>query len=254
MKKILSLLLLAVVFASCSKDEQQVIIIENITVQFSTKTLLDVVELPSFGTRAIEDFTPVYPDQYKAYFVSNETKGQYTKGQLIKTVDVVSGTQSITIPKLEYNVYVTNYEQEGVWYTWNNAVEQMPQTSTTLYLYGKNNIDYSVVTEGTVEVKNLYAAVMILNNEWVTGIPYSYDTGMKYGTMGLWYYLYIRNDNTNTKVPVVQAYNGNYTLKETIEANKVYQYTFNGVGNTDGNFIVIVEEFTDLIEKQLDLW
>lgn len=272
MKKsiLLPLLALLITVASCTKNENYYYTVENVTVQLNSKELLETVVKPFSGKRASvsttvdseSEYTHVFPSSYKAYFVSKETKGEYTTGQVVKVIDVVAGNNTITIPKLDYDVYVTNFIKEGAespnaWYTWSNAVEQLPQSSSELYLYGKNNINYSTVTEGTVELSNPYAAVMIKNNQWVSGTPKFYGDGKDYFIGGGWYILYIRTGNTNTQIPISIAGNSNthFTLNRDIEANNIYQFTIDGSVPLleDGNLGIVVQPFKKVIEEIIKL-
>lgn len=263
----IAILALGVMFAAVSCTEKTNIYnieIENVTVKLNSKELLNTVIKPfgkyaSTGATPTDEYEHVFPGGYKAYFVSKETKGEYTVGQLVKVIDVVAGGNTITVPKLNYDIYVTNYEKEGDWYTWNDAIEQLPQTSTEIYLYGKNTINYSTVTEGTVELVNPYAAVMIYNNQWINGTPLSYDTNQSYFSTpsGSWFVLYVRNSNTNTKIPISIAGNPNqhYTLNKNIEANNIYQYTIDGSVPLleDGDLNIVVLPFEKIIKETIKL-
>ena len=235
------------VLSSCSKEKTEIYIIEEVKVQLTAQPKLTVKES---GFRSSE-YEHQYPESYTAYFVSAETKGQYTLGQLIKTITVNEGTQTVTVPKLKYDVYVTNYQKEGNWFTWNDAVAQLPLSSEALYLFGKNTIDYSATDNGTVEVLNPYAAVMVLDNQYVTGAPRFYGDGKDYVKAGDWWLRYIRLDNTNTKVPTTA---GDYTLSRAIQPNRVYQYTIDGtVKDKDGNFTVTVQEFGETTQETIEI-
>lgn len=250
-----------VLFASCSKNETYNIVVENVTVQFNSKEILETVVKP-FAKRAsvsasASEYQHKFPESYKAYFVSKETKGEYTAGQVVKVIDVTAGGNTITIPALNYDVYVTNYEKDGLWYTWNDAVQQLPQSSTELYLYGKNNINYSQVKEGTVELYNPYAGVMIENNRWINGAPKYYGDGKDYASVTGYYLLYIRGNNTNTQVPINIAGNPNnsYTLNRPIEANNIYEFKIDGSVEviTDGNLGIIVKPFEKVVREVIKL-
>src|SRR5690606_22272381 len=187
-----------VLFASCNKTENNYYTVEQVTVQFNSKELLET-EVKPFSSKSSAaradvnaEYEHVFPLSYKAYFVSKQTKGEYTQGQVVKVIDVVAGNNTITIPKLDYDVYVTNYSHTAdKWYTWSDAIQQLPQSSHTLYLFGKNRIDYSTVTEGQVELSNPYAAVMIKKNQWLNGIPKFYGDGSDYFSVTGWYVNYI---------------------------------------------------------------
>lgn len=250
MKKII-LFIAAIMLLSCTKEVTKIYVVENVTVSLKATPKIEVVENSFRSASSQHEF----PTSYKAYFVSNETKGEYQAGQLVRTIDASPGTQEITIPKLNYTVYVTNYEQGGVWYTWNNATEQLPQSSDKLYLYGKNQIDYSKVAEGQVEVINPYSAVMIENNRWVKPTPKFYGDGKEYTLKDGWWLLYIRTGNTNTTIPTnIPNFNQNYELKKAIQPNKIYQYTIDAsVDELNGNFSVIVKEFEDTIRETIKI-
>ncbi|MDD2536998.1 MAG: hypothetical protein PHU61_00720 [Candidatus Absconditabacteria bacterium] len=257
MRKILAVLaVFAIALTSCTKNYYEYIEIENVTVQLDMKSIIKVNE--NLMRSSTTEYQHVYPSSYTAYFISNENKGEYTQGQLVVTLTVSPGNNTITIPKLDYTVYVTNYEKEGAWYTWTDAIGQLPQSTNTLYFYGKNTINYSVVVAGEVTVKNPYSAIMVLNNEWVTGAPKFYGTGQFYGLVhnNEWYLLYIRNTTVNSTVPVqIPGYSSNHIeINRAIEANKVYQFIIDAsVDNTDGqdNFTVIVEEFTETVVETI---
>lgn len=266
LKSILTLAVaLSIFLLGCTKVENNYITVEYGEFTLNGKELLTTVtkglnkQASTGGAVATDEYDHVFPTSYTAYFVSKETKGEFTAGQVVDSLEVVSGSNTIVLPKLNYDVYVTNHKHTAdKWYTWNNAISQLPQTSDKILLYGKNNINYGVVTEGTVELSNPYAAVMIKNNQWINGSPKSYDTNQEYFSAGSWYILYIRNNNTNTKVPINIAGNPNthYTLSRSIESNNIYQYTIDGsVPLTDGedNFNVIVKPFDKVVKETIKL-
>ncbi len=260
-KLLSAIILLSAVLMSCTKNYNYNI--ENVTVQFEAKELISKVEKAftkqaSLNPANSSTFVHVIPSNYKAHFVASEARGQYAKDQLIKTITVQEGSQTITIPKLKYRVVVTSYDFDEAQLTWSNLDTHLPKSDDTIHLYGENNIDYINNTSGTVEVKNPYAAIMIANNEWVNGVPI-YDTDSKEFSLvdnSNWYLLYIRPENGQTHVrvpvPLDQAY---YTIKNKFNANTIYEYTFNGVGDTDGNFTVDVEEIFKVVEREtIDLY
>lgn len=241
--------------------------VEDVTVSLDAQALITNAQSPFQAKNLSFDSSYVHqmPTSYEAYVIADETRGQYTSGQYIKTITVTAGMNSVTIPKMKVKVYVTNYIKPGVnvtannaWYTWGDAINQLPQTSQTLNLYGFNNIDYSIATVGNVTMTNPYGAVMIKKNQWVNGVPTSYDTNQAYflDTDTNWYILYIRNNNTNTKIPINIPGNPNthYTLSEPVTANTINQYTINGnVGDIEGNLGIVVANLIDGIHKQINL-
>lgn len=259
MKKLLSIaaVCLLILVSSCSDNTTvNIYKIEDVTVTFGTKNI--ITESSSlFGKSSNTEFDKSYvhvlPTSFTAYFVSKETKGQYTEGEVVKVINVTTGTQEITIPKLEYTVYVTNHIKDGdayskyAWYTWADAVNQLPVTNNDILLFGKNVIDYKTATTGTVSLTNYYSAVMIKNNISVSGVPTFNTNNIPYKLVSdnNWYLLYIRNNNTSTQIPVSFGNSQKYQLNKQIEPNKIYQYTLIGVGDTNGNLTIST---TPLIE------
>lgn len=263
----------SLVFFGCSKDElnQHQQYVENVEVQFSTDRI--ITSSQNFSARVTEKMATAYattqstdlsyehklPNTFTAYFVAKETKGQYTKDQIVKEIVVNAGTNTIEVPKMNLHVYVTNYSKNGNWFTWPDAIEQMPMTSNEIYMIGDDLIDFNTVTEAAVEVFNPYAAVMIMNNQVVNGIPKSNDTNDDYTRVSdHWYNLYIRMDYTNTMVPISIVGNPNdlYTLNRPIEANKIYQFELSGklLDNAGGNFKVIVKPLELTEKEEVNVW
>lgn len=281
MKKLLSVALLALGLVSCSEDtiiNNYDIDVEMKEVKFGTKTTLaeadGVFEKAAKGTAT--DFDTIYkhqaPEFANVIFVADETKGKYTKGQVIEYMNLATNiAHTITIPAIKYKVYATNYTHDmpqkrdmvqGKWYTSNNAFSQMPQSSTTLLLHGSASIDYSVANAtGEVDMVNPYSAVMIRANENVSSTvpPLFYGDNTNYTLVdnNKWYLLYIRANSTNTKVTL--AYNVNnvnfVNLTKNIQANKIYQYTYKGIGDsTDDGFILNTNPFENGEAQNIDLF
>lgn len=260
---LLAVLVFTVLF-SCSKTEINNYEIENVTITLDAQELISKVSKPfvkraSVGKMANTntDFIHAIPNQYKAYFISNETKGQYTKDQIIKVVDVIEGANEITVPKLKYRVVVTSYyDFSDNELRYQNTKEALPKSSDKIYLYGENIIDYSVTTTGTVEVKNPYAAIMIANNQWVTGTPKYYTDGNKeFTSVPNWYLLYVLAPVQGGIGVPVNTQQNIYNINNRFESNTVYEYTFNGVGDTDGSLIVNTEEIFKVVHKEtIDLY
>lgn len=262
-------LLVSFIIISCTKVENNYITVEDITVQFESKELVTKVQ-STFNTKAstrssVAPFTHKIPSNYKAYFVASEDRGQYSKDQLIKTIDVTEGVQEITIPKLKYKVIVSSYDltESQVRNESNNLstlITKLPYADDIIYLIGLNDINYVDNNSGKVEVINPYAAVMITNNEWVKSVPkYNHnsvtDQSFKLVHNNQWYLKYIRANGSSTiNVPVKGNLN-TYTISDKFKENTVYQYTFNGVGNTTGNFEVdVLEIFMTVEDKNIDLY
>lgn len=260
MRKVIFMLAVLTLIVGCKEREIIVVVVPNVEVQLNMKQVFNVEEGDLFKAATTRStYEHVYPTTYTAYFVANENKGDYSIGQLVKTIEVTKGLQTVVVPELSYKVYVTNYEKEGSWYTWTDALEQLPQASNTLYLFGSNEIDYSTKEYGEVEVRNPYAAVMIQGSTRITEAPLHYDSSTSYIPTGDgWWLKYIRNNTTNTGVVVMFTHeNRTVTINDPIEANKVYKYTLLAdVPETDdeGNFFVDVEEFKDTYEIEFPVW
>lgn len=220
MKKIVSLYIIAtaLIFASCTDDTTPVTA-KYITVDLQiggdstlnlsggstsfdySNSTKEFIEKPIVATRGsdIADFVPEVPKQFTAYIVASDI---YSEGWIIKkyTAEVHTGSNYVTIQapdhQVNYTVYVTNYPQNFTdWYIWPDALKQMPESTTELYLYGKSKLNFTSnkngggVLTGEVEMTNPYAAVCVYNNNYVTGNPSDWS-----GTTALsdnWYYLYI---------------------------------------------------------------
>ena len=258
--KFLGLVVLgSVVATSCSEDtiiNNNYYEVEEVNITLDAQSLITESQSTFNYTTMSMSFDSTYqhivPQTFTAYVVAQETKGQYTQNQVVKSIQVTEGLQQITVPKMKLKFYITNYDkpnhdemQPYAWYSWGTAKEQLPQTSQNLFYLGSKFQDFNSSSSITVELENPYAAVMIKDNNWVSSAPSSYDTNENYflDTNTNWYVLYIRNNNTNTKVPIniPGNPNQNYTLIRSIEPNKSYQYTINGnVLENDGNLDVVI--------------
>lgn len=279
MKNILSVLAsvaIATTLTSCSEDTYYINSeVLNKEVTFSTQGLISSTEdtFSSNGYQTLSttaDYLHLIPNEFKAYFVSKETRGQYVVGQVVAVEDVETGDNSIIIPELEYDIYVTNLikSEEDVnnkWYTENNIIPHLPKASDELYLFGTTVIDYKAVDSAEVTLENYYSAVMISNNDFVTGYPKHNPSGEHYVDANTdWYLKYIRtngngngNTTTNTKIPIsIIGHNSTiYNLNRQIEANKIYKYTIDGnvQDNGDGGLTVIVEAFGEVEEETIEI-
>lgn len=256
------LILLLTIFVGCSKEESTIIVVENVEVQLNTKSVFNI-EQEGFSTRSTTtEYQHVYPTKFKAYFIAAESKGPYTKEQLVATIDVKEGMQTITVPKLKYTVYVTNFEHtsEG-WYTWNKPLDQMPLASDVLYLFGSNVIDYSTAIYGEVTARNPWSAIMIENYEYFAPniAPLEYTSTSNYVLTADegWWLKYVRNKH-NTVVWLKYPWmTGNTQLELQLDVlpNKVYKYRMTTPETSDkGNFEVITETFNETIEVDWELW
>jgi len=269
LKKLILALAVTIGLTSCSEDTYYINSeVSNKEVTLSTQGLIssttDTFSSNGYQTLSTTaDYVHNIPNAFKAYFVSKETKGQYVEGQVVKVVDVVTGDNSFIIPELEYDIYVTNYTKGGetesyAWYTWDNIIAQLPDGSDELYLFATTVIDYKEVDSGEVTLENHYSAVMISDNEFVTGSPLHYTSGQEYTQANTdWYLKYIRTDNTNTGIPIyINGHSSTtYTLDRPIEANKIYKYTIDGnvQDNDGGGLTVVVEAFDDEEEEVIEV-
>ncbi|MCI1246979.1 MAG: hypothetical protein LKG14_06315 [Prevotella sp.] len=236
---------------------------KDVTIQL--RTSLDITEQTSSLARvqtykgltragsasSDSSFTPDLPAAFKAYFVAAENKGQYKSGKLVKTVSVNDGTNTITVPAMKYKVFVSNYDSNKVWSTTDPA-STLPESTTTLYYYGTQEKD--LLSDGnTVDItlSTPYAAVAIYKNSYVSGKPV-YKDGNAYDEKGNWYYLYIRNSETDTEIPINLDGMGNqtYTLQKDIAANQIYQYTLTA---TEASFIVKVNGFSHTYSSDINI-
>ena len=263
MRKVILMLsvVLLTLIVGCTKEREIIVVVPNVEVHLNMKQVFNVEEGSLFKSATTRSsYEHEYPSSYKAYFIANENKGDYTAGELVKTIDVKKGLQTVVVPELSYKVYVTNFSKPDApnWYTYPDPVAQMPQGTNTLYLYGMNEIDYNNTKDGEVLVKNPYAAVMIQKNR-IPDAPTHYDSSTSYIPTGDgWWLKYIRNNTTNTGIVVVFTHeNRTVVIDDPIEANKIYKYTLLAdVPETDdeGNFFVDVEEFKDTENRDVIVW
>lgn len=263
--------LLSLTFTSCG-DEIEVINnhyhVSEKMVSLDAKNLITETQNPFSvkTTNSVNDkYEHIIPQTFTAYVVANETKGQYTTGQVIKSIQVAKGMNQVSLPEMSLSIYVTNYDnpnsdemQPNSWYTWNDNKEQLPMTTHNLFYVGSTSEDFSTTSSATVNLENPYAAVLIKKNNWVSSTPSSHYTNQEYflDTPTQWYIIYTRGNNTNTKVPIniPGNPNQNYTLSRTIEPNKEYLYTINGnVLEDDGNLNIIVAPIDFGGEEEINL-
>lgn len=206
-------------------------------------------------TSSDSTFSPTLPTTYKAYFVAEETKGQYKSGSIVKTAAVNDGTNIITVPAMKYNIYVTNYDIDKIPNS-SDIEASLPESSSTLYYYGSNqkDLDSNGITLD-VTLSNPYAAVAIYKNGCISSTPVYKDSNT-YSESGNWYYLYIRDTKTNTKIPVnIAGYNADsYTLEKDISPDHIYQYTLSkSTSTTEGSLNIIVNGFSNIYNSSINL-
>jgi hypothetical protein len=191
-------------------------------------------------------FTPTLPSSFTAYFVATTDEGDYKAGEIVRTATVSTGSNSLKIPAISYQIYVTNYtpsaditggsfkagssDNTEVYVDSLKAGEEgkanlerleanLPTSSTTLYLFGDSTADFSTTTgttTATVRMVNHYAAVCVAHNDFVNAVAYDTDsknadniTTYNDGGSANWYNLYIR---VNSVVSDAGTTNSSLTL------------------------------------------
>lgn len=255
--------------SSSSMDKSTV----NSTKTLTTRAGETTVTTPDPFTVDLSKYT------YTAYFVAAETAGDYTAGDLVRKVTVKGGANSISVPAIKYNIYVTNYDpapaitpakgsnQESAVQGLEN---QLPESSnSTLYLFGsQRGADFSHTTDATtnvatVKLTNHYAAVCIAANDFVKSVSYkpapkdpnTYITS--YATSQNWFYMYINTKVTTipNSIITLQNFSGttpptSYDLNKKFDqksnplvADNVYMFTVNddytGGGTTGGATLTV---------------
>ncbi len=225
--------------------------------------------------------------KYTAYFVAAQDAGDYKTGDLVRKVAVTGGANSISVPAIKYNIYVTNYDpataitpatgsnQES---TVKGLENQLPESSlSTLYLFGsQQDADFSNTTDATqnvatVKLTNHYAAVCIAANDFVKSVSYkqtttdnsrAYETS--YDNNKTWFYMYINTSVTTmpNSIIILQNFSGttpptNYELNKKFDktsnplvADNVYMFTVNDDytgGGTTGGATLTVS--TDVFKQ-----
>ncbi|MCI1741869.1 MAG: hypothetical protein LKI18_05810 [Prevotella sp.] len=213
------------------------------------------------------NFRAELPSQFTAYFVAAEATNEYAKGAIVRKVTVSNGNNNISVPAIKYHIYVTNYDPATAPNADNHSNQEsaieaietsLPQNSTTLYLYGKNDADFSSTTStanATVTLTNHYAAVCVANSH-VESVKHkadqnttiSQDTDYKLNKEGTWYYMYIKAPSSGTVLTnldiMVKGFSDitdgkEYIFSENITADNIYQYTV----NEKGGLIISVDAF-----------
>lgn len=264
MKKFLMLLSMLLVLASCSKvdihDLSPNPVIDridsvDIIMKISNEPEVNQINTTRAYVKGDGDFTPVLPTSFKAYFVSADATPYYAKGSIVKIANVVTGDNSITLPDIKYNVYVTNMESD---LKSDNTKDQevnissidksFPESNDFIYLYGySKDLLFHNNQNTNVTLGNPYAAVCIAHNQFATGAQYNVQSsiGTKvYKDNGKWFYLYIKASNTNSTIWITGIpYNtGSYLLSRDIKPNNVYEYIVSD--SKEGNkFTVSVKDF-----------
>lgn len=271
MKKLISILLLlgVIMMSSCSKSEiipssyyKEVKINLNVynNVEITQVNNDATSSINSRAVSSVSSFVPAFPTTFKAYFVSAENTGVYSKGAIVKIVDVNTGSNDITVPDIKYNVYVTNFsvnlssdnskDQESIL---KNIQSSFPESTTSIYLYGnENDVIFHQNQNTTVTMINPYAAVCVLHNNFVTNVQYNVAPLSSLATStykdsgeGNWFYLYLKSTNTNSTIYLQNIpYNtGSYKLMKDIKPNNVYEYIVSD-DKSNNKFIVSVIDWT----------
>jgi hypothetical protein len=243
-----------VVMGSCSQDSDLTNktasskTTDSVTVSLNLNSGIEVSESQSPISRAAStradatspaNFAATVPTKYTAYFVAAVKTDEFAKGALVRIVDVNTGSNTISVPAIPCNIYITNYTPETALSV--NATtdaeasvkaleDDLPMSSTTLYLFGKTGgVDFSKATSASVTLTNHYAAVCVQNNtnansvNYISGvafngtgsITYLANTAYVLDTNTPWYYLYIKaTDTSNTALANTSA-----TSNSTITLN-----------------------------------
>ena len=209
------------------------------------------------------NFSAELPSQFTAYFVAAEATSEYAEGAIVRKVTVTTGNNNISVPAIKYHIYVTNYDpadapiadkssnQESA----AKALEDnLPQNSTTLYLYGESDADFSSTTStanATVSMTNHYAAVCVASTHVESvneGTSSAQGDAYQLNSEGTWYYMYVKapsSGTTSTDLTIkVKDFSNipdgkEYTFSEDITADNIYQYTV----NEKGGLIITVNAF-----------
>jgi hypothetical protein len=231
---------------------------------FSNNSVTKVSTRSATSTPA--NFSADLPSQFTAYFVAAEATSEYVQGAIVRKVTVNTGSNSISVPAMKYHIYVTNYDPANSLSTDKNSNQEsavkalednLPQNSTTLYLYGESDADFSSTTSTantTVALTNHYAAVCVANSH-VESVNYKTsttssqgDTAYKLNSEDTWYYMYVKapsSGTTSTGLTIkVKDFSNipdgkEYTFSEDITADNIYQYTV----NEKGGLIITVNAF-----------
>jgi len=211
---------------------------------------------------------------YTAYFVATTAQGDYKAGQIVRKISGIkeNTATSVSVPAISYTVYVTNYstkapDQGGQEADVTSLEDNLPESSTILYLFGKNTADLSSGTSQNIQVtlNNKYAAVCVADNDFVKGVTYtpatpatnltsatsyildSWQTDTKWNKAP-WYYMYIRADKSATSNSTIALNTANmggnasttWPLDKAISADQIYQYTVKSV--TGGASLTVTEK------------
>lgn len=199
---------------------------------------------------------------YTAYFVATTAQGDYKAGQIVRKISGIkeNTATSVSVPAISYTVYVTNYstnapDQGGQEADVTSLEDNLPESSTVLYLFGKDTADLSSGASQDIKVtlNNKYAAVCVANNDFVTGVTYTPTTSLTstsnysldswqttetaWNDKAPWYYIYIRADKSATSNSTIALNTANmggnasttWPLNKAISADQIYQYTVKSV-------------------------
>lgn len=291
MKKLIlrlaTVMTLIMIMSSCSKDSEFIPDTENSAISSNIKEIslnlnagIEVSEENNtfsnnsetqVSTRAAvstpANFKAELPSQFTAYFVAAEATNEYAKGAIVRKVTVSNGNNNISVPAIKYHIYVTNYDPATTPDANNHSNQEstieaiedsLPENSTTLYLYGKSNADFSSTsstTNTTVALANHYAAICVANSH-VESVNYKNNnihanpksTAYRLNSNSSWYYMYVKAPaSSTTATDFIIKVKGfpdivdgkEYTFTENITADNIYQYTV----NEKGGLVITVNAF-----------
>lgn len=206
MKKLLILLLVVTTACTkeyCGQNDTKIVTLNTINLLKKTESegisSKNACEFPS-------SFVHYIPNEFNVFFIP------LSGGDTIEYNNIVAGTNNFEIPAEDYRVVVTNYTSTD-----------LPDTTTELYLYGEAEIYYSTTDTGTVNVGNLYSAIMVANtNKFVKGTPTLDGTDLVEVSSD-WWFLYSKVEGNET---LLIPSRGGEVVEHTTDHtnNKVYKY------------------------------
>lgn len=209
MKKLLSTLIIAVLFTACT--EKETIIIQNEIIEVSLNSLvnLDAETGNIFSKKPAScEFPTKYehniPTEFNVYFLATNGAKSYEFN------NVTEGKKTFKIEKNKYRIVVTNSTK--------HYRGELDVYSSELYLFGETEVDYTKTTEGYVEVTNDYASVMVVNNDAITSTPVL--DGQQMDNVGVYYNLYTRKKGQS----YLGINNDTKQVNQVFKANHVYRY------------------------------
>src|SRR5699024_5513433 len=214
MKKLLSILAIALFAISCGDKSTTVVVYPQKVIKLDEVNLLTQKDAPMFAKAKSKCSFPAeyqhsLPDKFNLFFVNLSNASDYVKFQ-----EVEERTRTYKVAAREWRVVVTNSSE--------TQQVQLPRHSTELFLWGEETIDFSNKEEGKVEIGNPYAAVMLVDNNAVQSTPTLDGTQME--DVGEYFTLYTKpTQNQNLSFKNYRNKNENHQVGP-FKANQVYRY------------------------------